>query len=137
VYYSPNTLGHPDNYIPANPMSTPEHIVPEWYFLFAYAILRSIPNKLAGVLALFASLLVLLTLPLISTSMVRSSLYRPLYQVFYWFLVADFVLLSYLGQAPAESPFIEVGQIASVYYFGFFLVIIPCLGILEKNLIKQ
>ena len=136
VYYSPNTLGHPDNYIPANPMSTPEHIVPDWYFLFAYAILRSIPNKLAGVLALFASLLVLLTLPLISTSAIRSSLYRPLYQVFYWLLVADFILLSYIGQAAPESPFIEIGQIASVYYFAFFLVIIPALGIIEKNLIK-
>ena len=136
VYYSPNTLGHPDNYIPANPMSTPEHIVPEWYFLFAYAILRSIPNKLAGVLALFASLLVLLTLPLISTSAIRSSLYRPLYQVFYWLLVADFILLSYIGQAAPETPFIEIGQIASVYYFAFFLVIIPALGIIEKNLIK-
>jgi ubiquinol-cytochrome c reductase cytochrome b subunit len=117
-------------------MSTPEHIVPEWYFLFAYAILRSIPNKLAGVLALFASLLVLLTLPLISTSAIRSSLYRPLYQVFYWLLVADFILLSYIGQAAPESPFIEIGQIASVYYFAFFLVIIPALGIIEKNLIK-
>ena len=134
VYYSPNSLGHSDNYIPANPMSTPEHIVPEWYFLFAYAILRSIPNKLMGVLALFASLLVLLLLPLINTSAVRSSLYRPLYQKFFWFLVADFFLLSYLGQAPAESPYIEVGQIATIYYFGFFILLVPILGRLEKNL---
>jgi len=135
VYYSPNSLGHSDNYIPANPMSTPEHIVPEWYFLFAYAILRSIPNKLMGVLALFASLLVLLLLPLINTSAVRSSLYRPLYQKFFWFLVADFFLLSYLGQAPAESPYIEVGQIATIYYFGFFILFVPILGRLEKNLV--
>ncbi len=135
VYYSPNSLGHSDNYIPANPMSTPEHIVPEWYFLFAYAILRSIPNKLMGVLALFASLLVLLLLPLINTSAVRSSLYRPLYQKFFWFLVADFFLLSYLGQAPAESPYIEVGQIATIYYFGFFILLVPILGRLEKNLV--
>ena len=135
VYYSPNSLGHSDNYTPANPMSTPEHIVPEWYFLFAYAILRSIPNKLMGVLALFASLLVLLLLPLINTSAVRSSLYRPLYQKFFWFLVADFFLLSYLGQAPAESPYIEVGQIATIYYFGFFILLVPILGRLEKNLV--
>ena len=136
IYYSPNSLGHPDNYIPANPMSTPEHIVPEWYFLFAYAILRSIPNKLMGVLALFASLLVLLVLPVINTSAVRSSLYRPLYQKFFWFLVADFFLLSYLGQAPAESPYIEVGQVATIYYFSFFMVFVPMLGRLEKSLIS-
>ena len=137
VYYSPNSLGHSDNYIPANPMSTPEHIVPEWYFLFAYAILRSIPNKLMGVLALFASLLVLLILPLINTSVVRSSLYRPLFQRFFWFLVADFFLLSYLGQAPAESPYIEVGQVATIYYFGFFIILVPILGRLEKNLVSS
>lgn len=136
VYYSPNSLGHPDNYIPANPMSTPEHIVPEWYFLFAYAILRSIPNKLMGVLALFASLIVLLVLPIINTASVRSSLYRPLYQKFFWFLVADFFLLSYLGQAPAESPYIEVGQVATIYYFSFFILLVPILGRLEKGLIS-
>jgi len=136
LFYSPNSLGHPDNYIPANPMSTPEHIVPEWYFLFAYAILRSIPNKLMGVLALFASLLILLVLPIINTSAVRSSLYRPLYQKFFWFLVADFFLLSYLGQAPAESPYIEVGQIATIYYFSFFILFVPILGRLEKSLIS-
>ena len=136
VYYSPNSLGHPDNYIPANPMSTPEHIVPEWYFLFAYAILRSIPNKLMGVLALFASLIVLLVLPIINTAAVRSSLYRPLYQKFFWFLVADFFLLSYLGQAPAESPYIEVGQVATIYYFSFFILLVPILGRLEKGLIS-
>jgi quinol-cytochrome oxidoreductase complex cytochrome b subunit len=136
VYYSPNTLGHPDNYIEANPMVTPEHIVPEWYFLPSYAILRSIPNKLIGVIALFASLLVLLLLPIISTSKVRSSLYRPLHQKFFWFLVADFILLGYIGQSSPETPFLEIGQIASVYYFMYFLVIIPCLGLLESKLIR-
>jgi len=136
VYYSPNTLGHPDNYIEANPMVTPEHIVPEWYFLPSYAILRSIPNKLIGVIALFASLLVLLLLPLISTSKVRSSLYRPLHQKFFWFLVADFILLGYIGQSSPETPFLEIGQIASIYYFMYFLVIIPCLGLLESRLIR-
>jgi ubiquinol-cytochrome c reductase cytochrome b subunit len=134
VYYSPNTLGHSDNYIPGNPMVTPEHIVPEWYFLPAYAILRSIPNKLIGVLALFASLLVLLVLPLVNTSEVRSSLYRPLHQKFFWLLVADYILLAYLGQQVAESPFIEVGRVASVYYFAYFLIVIPVLGRLEKSL---
>jgi len=134
IYYSPNTLGHPDNYIPANPLVTPEHIVPEWYFLFAYAILRSIPNKLLGVLALFASLLVLLVLPFVNTSEVRSSLYRSIHQKLFWLLVIDFILLSYIGQAPPESPFIEIGQIASVYYFAYFLILIPLLGRFEKVL---
>jgi len=134
VYYSPNTLGHSDNYIPGNPMVTPEHIVPEWYFLPAYAILRSIPNKLLGVLALFGALLVLLVLPFVNTSEVRSSLYRPLHQKFFWLLVADYFLLGYLGQQVPESPFIEIGQVASVYYFAYFLVIIPVLGRLEKSL---
>ena len=134
IYYAPNFLGHSDNYIPANPMVTPPHIVPEWYFLPSYAILRSIPNKLLGVLALFASILVLLLLPLINTSEIRSSLYRPIYQFFFWFLIADFILLGYIGQQTPESPFIEIGQIASIYYFAYFLLIVPILGIIEKKL---
>ena len=134
VYFSPNTLGHSDNYIPGNPMVTPEHIVPEWYFLPAYAILRSIPNKLLGVLALFAAILVLFVLPFVSTSEVRSSLYRPLHQKLFWLLVIDYILLGYLGQQVPESPFIEIGQIASIYYFSYFLIIIPLLGRFEKNL---
>jgi len=134
VYYSPNFLGHSDNYIPGNPMVTPAHIVPEWYFLPAYAILRSIPNKLLGVLALFAALLVLLVLPFVNTSEVRSSLYRPLHKSFFWLLVADYCLLGYLGQQVPESPFIEIGQIASIYYFSYFLVIIPFLGRFEKGI---
>ena len=134
VYFSPNFLGHTDNYIPGNPMVTPAHIVPEWYFLPAYAILRSIPNKLLGVLALFAAVLILLILPFVTTSEVRSSLYRPLHQKFFWLLVADYILLGYLGQQVPESPFTEIGQVASVYYFAYFLVIIPVLGRLEKSL---
>lgn len=137
VFFYPNALGHSDNYIPANPMVTPEHIVPEWYFLPSYAILRSIPDKLIGVLALFASILVLLLLPFINTSSIRSSFYRPLHQFFFWFLIADFMLLGYIGQQTPESPFIEIGQIASVYYFAYFLVIIPLLGIIEKKWITQ
>jgi quinol-cytochrome oxidoreductase complex cytochrome b subunit len=115
-------------------MVTPEHIVPEWYFLPAYAILRSIPNKLLGVLALFAAVLILLVLPVVNTSDIRSTLYRPLHQKFFWLLVADYILLGYLGQQVPESPFIEIGQIASIYYFAYFLIIIPALGRLEKNL---
>lgn len=134
VYYSPNVLAHSDNYIPGNAMVTPEHIVPEWYFLPAYAILRSIPNKLLGVLALFGALLVLLVLPFVSTAEARSSLYRPLHQKFFWLLVADYVFLGYLGQQVPESPFIDLGQIASIFYFAYFLVFIPALGVLEKNL---
>jgi quinol-cytochrome oxidoreductase complex cytochrome b subunit len=134
VYFSPNTLGHSDNYIPGNPMVTPEHIVPEWYFLPAYAILRSIPNKLLGVLALFAAILVLFVLPFVNTSEVRSSLYRPLHQKAFWLLVIDYILLGYLGQQVPESPFIEIGQVASIYYFSYFLIIIPFLGKFERNL---
>nr|UPY84797.1 apocytochrome b [Emiliania huxleyi]UPY85189.1 apocytochrome b [Gephyrocapsa muellerae]UPY84817.1 apocytochrome b [Emiliania huxleyi]UPY84837.1 apocytochrome b [Emiliania huxleyi]UPY84900.1 apocytochrome b [Emiliania huxleyi] len=136
VYFYPNDLGHPDNYIPGNPMVTPEHIVPEWYFLPSYAILRSIPNKLFGVLALLASILILLILPVVNSSAIRSTLYRPIHQTFFWFLVFDFILLGYIGQQTPETPFIEIGQIASVYYFAYFLVIIPTLGYLEKSLLK-
>ena len=105
-------------------------------FLPSYAILRSIPNKLLGVLALFASVLVLLILPQINTSSLRSSVYRPLHQIFFWLLVADFLLLGYIGQQTPESPFIEIGQIASIYYFTYFLAIIPLLGQLENKLIE-
>lgn len=134
VYWSPNTLGHSDNYIPGNPMVTPAHIVPEWYFLPAYAILRSIPNKLLGVLALFGALLVLFVLPFTNTANVRSSLYRPIHKVLFWLLVADYVLLGYLGQQVPESPFIEIGQVGSVYYFAYFLLLLPILGRLEQSL---
>jgi len=115
-------------------MVTPEHIVPEWYFLPAYAILRSIPNKLLGVLALFAAILVLLVLPFVNTAEVRSSLYRPLHQKLFWLLVADYIFLGYLGQQVPESPFTEIGQVASIYYFSSFLFFIPFLGRFEKFL---
>jgi ubiquinol-cytochrome c reductase cytochrome b subunit len=134
AYYAPNILGHSDNYIPGNPMVTPEHIVPEWYFLPAYAILRAIPNKLLGVIALFGSLLVLFVLPMVNTGESRSFLYRPLSQKFFWLLVFDYIFLGYLGQQVAESPYIEIGQITSIFYFSYFLVIIPVLGSFEKSL---
>lgn len=135
VFFLPDALGHPDNYIPANPMQTPPHIVPEWYFLFAYAILRSIPHKLGGVLALFGSLLVLLTLPFTMTSYVRSNQFRPINKLLFWFLVGDFFLLTILGQCPVETPYIEVGQICTVFYFAYFLILHPLIGLLENRLL--
>src|SRR6056300_1510280 len=105
VCFAPNYLGHSDNYIEANAMVTPAHIVPEWYFLPFYAILRSIPDKLGGVIAMVAAILVLLLLPVINTSEIRSSKFRPIYSVAYWFLVSDFLLLGWIGQQPVETPY--------------------------------
>jgi ubiquinol-cytochrome c reductase cytochrome b subunit len=136
VYFYPNLLGHPDNYIPANPMSTPAHIVPEWYFLWVYAILRSIPNKLAGVAAIALVFISLLALPFINTSPIRSSNFRPLYKKFFWLLVADCLILGWIGQEPVEDPYIIIGQLASVYFFVYFLILVPFLGKFEHYLIK-
>jgi quinol-cytochrome oxidoreductase complex cytochrome b subunit len=136
VYYYPNTLGHPDNYIPANPMKTPLHIVPEWYFLPFYAILRSIPNKIGGVIAMFGSLLILLTIPFTNSSEVRSTVFRPIFKVLYWLLVVSFLILGWIGQMPVDYPYTEVGIVAMIYYFFFFLVIIPFIGHLESYLIR-
>jgi len=135
VFFFPNILGHSDNYIPANPLVTPPHIVPEWYFLPFYAILRSIPDKLGGVVAMISAILILLLLPIINTSDVRSSKFRPLFSIAYWFLVADFILLGWIGQKPVESPYIEIGMAATVFYFFFLLILVPVLGIIEKYLI--
>ena len=135
VLYFPNTLGHPDNYIPADCLQTPAHIVPEWYFLPFYAILRSIPNKLGGVAAMGGSLIILFLIPFINTSEVRSSTFRPIFKVFYWLIVADFFILGWIGQKPVKDTFIVIGQIATVYYFLFFLIIIPVVGIIEKKLV--
>ena len=136
VFYSPNTLGHPDNYVEGNAMVTPAHIVPEWYFLPYYAVLRSIPDKLLGVLAFGGSLAVWLLLPFLHTSNVRSSLFRPLFRVFYWLFILDFVILGWIGGNLAESPYLEIGQIATAYYFVFPLVIVPGLGILENKMLE-
>ena len=135
VYFYPNLLGHPDNYIPANPMSTPAHIVPEWYFLPVYAILRSIPNKLGGVLAIGLVFVSLLALPFIHTSQIRSSSFRPIHQKLFWLLLADCLLLGWIGQKPVEDPYVLIGQLASVYFFVYFLVFMPLLGKLESALI--
>lgn len=136
VFYFPNLLGHPDNYIPADPLHTPAHIVPEWYFLPFYAILRSIPHKLGGVVAMFGSLLILLLIPFINTSEVRSTTFRPIYKLAYWVLVADFLILGWVGQKPVTDVYIFTGQVATVYYFAFFLILIPLIGIIEKRLVR-
>ena len=135
VYLAPNLLGDPENFIQANPLVTPVHIQPEWYFLFAYAILRSIPNKLGGVVAMFGSLLVLFVLPWVHTSRLRGLTFRPLARMVFWFMVADFLLLTWIGSQPVEEPFIFIGQLASVFYFAYFLVLSPLLGYLENNLL--
>jgi len=137
VFFYPNILGHSDNYIPANPLSTPAHIVPEWYFLPFYAILRSIPDKLGGVVAMISAILVLLLLPILNTSKIRSTKFRPIFGIFYWFLVSDFVLLGWIGQKPVESPYIEIGMAATAFYFIFLLVLIPLIGYLENMLIYK
>nr|YP_003457030.1 cytochrome b [Haplophryne mollis]BAI77351.1 cytochrome b [Haplophryne mollis] len=132
----PNLLGDPDNFIPANPLVTPPHIKPEWYFLFAYAILRSIPNKLGGVLALLASILILFLVPLLHTSKQRSMTFRPLTQLLFWSLVADVMILTWIGGMPVEHPFIIIGQVASVLYFTLFLIFLPLAGWLENKALE-
>lgn len=134
IFYEPNYLGHPDNYIPANPLVTPAHIVPEWYFLPFYAILRAVPSKLGGVLLMFGSIFVLFLLPWLDTSKVRSSNYRPIYRIAFWIFMADCLLLGYLGGQPAEEPHITISRFAACYYFFHFLVALPLIGKYEKPL---
>lgn len=131
IFYVPNYLGHPDNYIPANPAVTPTHIVPEWYYLPFYAILRAIPNKLIGVIALLASIVILAFVPWLDTSRVRSASYRPLYRQFFWILVVAFIGLGYLGSQPPEGGYVIAARILTAYYFLHFLIILPVLGIVE------
>nr|YP_010355009.1 cytochrome b [Rhinogobius filamentosus]UOG84857.1 cytochrome b [Rhinogobius filamentosus] len=135
--FSPNYLGDPDNFTPANPLVTPPHIKPEWYFLLAYAILRSIPNKLGGVLALLASILVLMLVPLLHTSKQRSLTFRPLSQFIFWTLVANVTILTWIGGMPVEDPYIIIGQIASFLYFFIFLGLFPLTGWLENKLLQM
>jgi ubiquinol-cytochrome c reductase cytochrome b subunit len=132
LFYAPNVLGHPDNFIPANPMSTPAHIVPEWYFLPVYAILRSIPNKLGGVLAIAAVFVCLFALPFINTGYVRSSSFRPIHSKLVWLLIADCLLLGWLGSQPVEVPYVTLGQLASIAFFLYFITI-PILGHFENK----
>jgi ubiquinol-cytochrome c reductase cytochrome b subunit len=135
VFYFPNVLNHPDNYIPADPLHTPAHVVPEWYFLPYYAILRSIPHKAGGIVAMLGSLLVLFLIPFINTSDIRNTTYRPLFKICFWIFIADFAVLMWVGQKPVKDVFILTGQIATVYYFFFFLVLIPVIGTIESKLV--
>ena len=132
VFFLPDYLGHSDNYVPANPMVTPPHIVSEWYFLPYYAILRAIPSKLLGVIAMFSSIGILFFLPWLDTSLVRSTKYRPLYKWFFWLFVFTCVALGYLGSKPAEGAYIFWARVFTIYYFAHFLIVLPLLGLIEK-----
>ena len=132
----PNVLGDSENYVMANPMQTPAAIVPEWYLLPFYAILRSIPNKLLGVIAMFAAILILLIMPFTDLSRSRGIQFRPLSKIAFFIFVANFLILMQLGAKHVESPFIEFGQISTVIYFLYFLVIVPFVTLLENTLIN-
>nr|ACC77680.1 cytochrome b [Marisora brachypoda] len=134
--FSPNLLGDPENFTPANPLVTPPHIKPEWYFLFAYAILRSIPNKLGGVLALLFSILILLLVPMLHTSKQRGNTFRPMSQMIFWLLMTNIFILTWIGGQPVEHPFIIIGQLASALYFTIFLIILPITAIMENKALK-
>ncbi|PPR38109.1 MAG: cytochrome b [Alphaproteobacteria bacterium MarineAlpha6_Bin4] len=134
VFFLPNSLGHPDNYIPADPLVTPEHIVPEWYFLPFYAILRAIPFKLLGVLAMLGSILILFALPWLDTCKVRSCRFRPIYKQFYWIFIVNFFILGWVGSKVPEGHYLIISRICTGYYFIHFLIILPLLGFFEKTL---
>ena len=132
VFFAPNVLGHADNYIPANPLVTPAHIVPEWYLLPFYAILRAVPDKLGGVIAMVGAIFILFVLPWLDTSKIRSARYRPLFKQFFLIFVVTCLLLGYLGAMPAEGVYITLARICTIYYFAHFLIILPLLGLVEK-----
>jgi len=137
VFYFPNVLNHPDNYIPADPLQTPAHVVPEWYFLAFYAILRSIPHKAGGIVAMVGAILVLMLIPFTNKSYVRNTTYRPIFKFFFWLFIADYVILTWIGQKPVRNAFVFVGQVATFYYFFFFLVLLPVIGKLETILVNR
>jgi ubiquinol-cytochrome c reductase cytochrome b subunit len=134
AFFAPNYLGDAANYIPANPLVTPTHIVPEWYFLPFYAILRAIPNKLGGVIAMFGAIAVLFVLPWLDTSRVRSASFRPIYKWFMFILVADVIILGVCGANPPEGWYVPIAQVATLYYFFHFLILLPVLGKIERPL---
>jgi len=134
VFFMPNTLGDSENYIMANPMQTPPAIVPEWYLLPFYAILRSIPNKLLGVIAMFSAILIILILPITDLGKSKGLQFRPLSKIVFWIFVANFLILQQLGAKHVESPFIEFGQISTILYFGHFIIIVPLVSLLENTL---
>ena len=134
IFFLPNSLGHPVNYVPADPLVTPEHIVPEWYFLPFYAILRAIPFKLLGVLAMLGSILILFVLPWLDTCKVRSCRFRPIYKQFYWIFIFNFIVLGWVGSKVPEGHYLIISRICTAYYFTHFLIILPILGTFEKTL---
>ena len=138
VCFYPNLLGHTDNYIPANPMVTPAHIVPEWYFLPFYAILRSIPHKLGGVVAMVLAIICLAFMPFLMPRLqTRSFFLRPISRKFFWLFVANVLILGWIGGNIVETPYIEIGQLATVFYFLYLLVIVPGLAWLEVYIVKN
>ena len=132
VFYAPNYMGHPDNYIPANSLETPPHIVPEWYFLPYYAILRAVPDKLGGVILMVASIVILFLLPWLDTSRVRSARFRPVFKQFFWLWVIDTLVLGVVGANPPEGVWLVIGRVATAYYFLHFIIILPLVGWLER-----
>lgn len=137
VFFAPNILGDTENFIQANPLVTPVHIQPEWYFLFAYAILRSIPDKLGGVIAMASSLLILYVLPFLHFNKLRSSQFRPITKMLYWAFMTNFLLLTWIGAQPVEDPYILIGQISTILYFVYFLILVPITAHLENKLLFE
>ncbi len=131
VFYAPNYLGHSDNFIEANPLQTPPHIVPEWYFLPFYAILRAIPDKLMGVIAMVLAICVLFVIPWLDTSRVKSTRYRPMYKPFFWLFVVTCLALGYLGAKAPEGYYLLASRLFTAYYFIHFLVVMPVVGLIE------
>jgi ubiquinol-cytochrome c reductase cytochrome b subunit len=134
LFFYPNALGHPDNYIPANPLVTPAHIVPEWYFLPFYAILRAVPDKLGGVLMMFGAIILLFFLPYLDKSKVRSGAYRPTFQKFFYVFIINFVFLGWLGKSPADGWYVWASRLSTMYYYAYFLLVLPMLPKFEKTL---
>ena len=137
LFYEPNILGHPDNYIPANPLVTPSHIVPEWYFLPFYAILRAIPNKLGGVVAMFGAIGILFFLPWLYRAQLRSAAFQPLLKLVFWISAVNFIFLGWLGSQPVATPYTQLALVSTIIYFAYFLIFLPILSLLEKILLLR